>query len=78
MSSVGAFLLINYSLNHISAGRTLIFSNFTTVISILAGIFILGEQFSLMQLLGIVIITVSVFGVSYQKEPAAKQEASET
>jgi len=78
VSSVGAFLLINYSLNHISAGRTLIFSNFTTVISILAGIFILGEQFSLVQLLGIVIITASVFGVSYQKEPAAKQEETET
>ena len=70
VSSVGAFLLINYSLSHISAGRTLIFSNFTTVISVLAGILILGDQFSLVQLLGIVIITVSVFGVSYQKEAA--------
>ena len=75
VSSVGAFLLINYSLSHISAGRTLIFSNFTTVISVLAGIFILGDRFSLIQILGIVIITVSVFGVSYQKE---NTEVSET
>lgn len=67
ISSVGAFLLINYSLNHISAGRTLIFSNFTTVISVLAGIFILGDRFNLVQLLGIGLITLSVFGVSYQK-----------
>jgi len=69
ISSVGAFLLINYSLNHLSAGRTLIFSNFTTVISVLAGIFILGDRFSLLQLAGIAIITLSVFGVSCQKGP---------
>ena len=70
LSSVGAFLLINYSLSHITAGRTLIYSNFTTVISVLAGIFILGDQFSLLQLLGICIITLSVFGVSIQTSPA--------
>ena len=68
VSSVCAFLLINFSLNHISAGRSLIFSNFTTVISVLAGIFLMGDAFSPIQLLGIAIITASVFGVSYQKE----------
>lgn len=68
VSSVCAFLLINFSLNHISAGRSLIFSNFTTVISVLAGIFLMGDAFSPIQLIGIAIITVSVFGVSYQKE----------
>jgi len=68
VSSVVAFMLINYSVNYISAGTTLIISNFTTVISVLAGIFILGEQFTLPQILGIVLITLSVFGVSYQKE----------
>ena len=68
VSSVCAFLLINYSLSHISAGRALIFSNFTTVISVLAGIFIMGDSFAPVQLIGIVIITVSVFGVSAQKE----------
>ena len=67
VSSVCAFLLINFALNHISAGRALIFNNFTTVISVLAGIFILGDSFTLTQLLGIVIITVGVFGVSWQK-----------
>ncbi len=65
VSSVCAFLLINFALNHIPAGRALIFSNFTTVISVLAGIFIMGDSFSGTQLLGITIITVSVFGVSY-------------
>ena len=68
VSSVCAFLLINFSLSHISAGRSLIFSNFTTVISVLAGIFLMGDTFSPLQLLGMAIITVSVFGVSWQKE----------
>ena len=71
-SSVCAFMLINYALNYESAGRLLIFSNFTTVISVLAGIFLMGDSFSLTQLLGIVIITLSVFGVSYQKPGAAE------
>lgn len=67
-SSVGAFLLINYSLTYISAGRSLIFSNFTTVISVLAGILILGDDFSPLQMVGIVIIILGVFGVSWQKK----------
>ncbi len=68
VSSVCAFLLINYSLSHIPAGRALIFSNFTTVISVLAGIFIMKDTFTAVQLLGMLIITASVFGVSIQKE----------
>jgi len=70
VSSVGAFLLLNYSLSHISAGRTLIFANFSTVMSILAGILIMGDRFTPVQLAGILLITVSIFGVSRQKEPA--------
>lgn len=67
-SSVCAFLLINYSVSYISAGRALIFSNFTTVISVLAGIFIMKDSFTPVQLIGIIIIVASVFGVSAQKE----------
>ena len=67
ISSVCAFLLLNYALNHISVALSSIFSNFTTVISVLAGIFILGDSFSGPQLLGICIITLSVLGVSYRR-----------
>lgn len=68
VSSVCAFLLINYAVNHLSAGRTLILSNFSTVISVLAGIFIMGDSFTALQLAGIAIIIFSVFGVSFRKE----------
>ena len=70
VSSVCAFLLINYAVNHLSAGRTLILSNFTTVISVLAGILIMGDSFTATQLAGITIIIFSVFGVSFRKDPA--------
>lgn len=64
ISSVLAFTLINYALNYLSVGHTLIFTNLTTCISVLSGIIILNETFSLTQLSGVVIILLSVFGVS--------------
>ena len=76
VSSVGAFLLLNFAMNHISVAKASIFSNFTTVISVLAGIFIMHDSFTPVQLLGIVIITLSVCGVSYRKEPAATPNVS--
>ena len=72
VSSVCAFLLINYSVNYVSAGKVMIFANFTTVISVLAGIFIMGDRFAPVQLVGIVIITLSVFGVSYPQKAESK------
>lgn len=66
-SSVCAFLLYNYAVNHLSTGHTLIMSNFTSVVSVLAGILILGDSFTPVQLLGIVVILLSVFGVSWQQ-----------
>ena len=70
ISSVCAFLLLNYAMNYISVAKVSIFANFSTVISVLAGIFIMGDSFSPIQLIGIVIIALSVFGVSLpQKVP---------
>ena len=68
VSSVCAFLLINFSVNYVSVAKISIFSNFTTVISVLAGIFLMKDTFSPVQLAGVVVIVLSVFGVSLQKE----------
>jgi len=73
-SSVCAFLLYNYAVNHLSAGRTLIMSNFTAVVSVMAGILILKDAFTALQLLGIVLILVSVFGVSWQSGKQVEQK----
>ena len=64
VSSVGAFFLLNYANNYISSSTVSMFTNFTTVISILAGIFIMGDSFTVPQLCGIAIILVSMFVVA--------------
>ena len=70
-SSACAFLLINYAVNFLPAGKVAMYTNFTSVISVLAGILILKESFSAVQILGIVIIIASVFGVSYERKAKA-------
>ena len=73
ISSVGAFMLINYALNYLSIGHTLIFSNFTTVISVLLGFFIMKDSFTAVQLTGMIIIILSVFVVSVYKAKKDKR-----
>lgn len=60
VSSVMAFLLLNFGSNHVSVTRATLMANSTTVISILAGVVFLNEGFSLIQLLGAIIIILSV------------------
>ena len=72
LSSVCAFLLFNYAVNHLSAGHASVMSNVTTVVSVLAGIFILGDTFTPLQLLGIAVIVLSVLGVSWQNGKIAQ------
>ncbi len=66
ISSVCAYMLINASLNVISAEAALVISNFASVISILSGIFILKDQTTKRQLLGIILIIISVVGSTIQ------------
>ena len=63
-SSVGAFFLLNFSMSHVSMAISAIFANFSTVISVLAGVFIMGDDFSPAQIAGIVLISLCVAGVS--------------
>lgn len=72
LSSVGAFLLLNYSIAYISVTQISILANLSTVISILAGILFLKEPFTLPQILGAAIILVSVYGVT--REPKSPQK----
>ena len=45
------------------------------MISVLAGIFIMGDSFAPIQILGIVIIVISVFGVSYTGKGQKKDDS---
>ncbi|MBQ3103720.1 MAG: DMT family transporter, partial [Oscillospiraceae bacterium] len=73
LSSVCAFMLINYTVNYLSAGHTSIMSNFTTVVSVLAGVLILRESFTPLQFLGVAVIILSVLGVSWQQSLLLKK-----
>ena len=63
-SSVGAFLLLNFAAGHIESTRVALFTNCSTVISVLLGIFVMGDAFSPIQLAGVVLIVGSMFVVS--------------
>lgn len=65
ISSVGGFLLLNYALNNISVGNQTLISNSCTVVSVLAGIFIMGDRFNIWQIIGIVVVIISVCGISF-------------
>lgn len=60
VSSVCAFLLLNFGSNHVSVSKATLMANSTTVISIIAGVVVLGESFGLMQIIGAIVIIVSV------------------
>ena len=68
ISSILAFMLYNYSTTNISAVRSSSFSNIITVVSILAGIFILKEKLSILQIILCVPIILGVWGVNISKK----------
>ena len=61
VSSVIAFLLLNMGSSYVSISSATIFANLTTVISIVAGVAILHEDFSVYQGIGAAIILLSVY-----------------
>ncbi len=65
ISSVAAFMLYNYSTSKITAICSSSFSNIITVISVLAGVLILKEDFSLLQLILCLPIIVGIWGVNF-------------
>lgn len=65
LSSVAAFMLFNYSTSKISAVRSASFSNIIAVVTVLAGLIILKEHFSLLEILLCVPVIMGVWGVNY-------------
>ena len=61
ISSVVAFMILNFGSSYVSVSEASIFANLTTVISIGAGIFIVGESFTPWQLIGAAVIIGSLW-----------------
>ncbi len=64
-----AFGLLNYSVTYLDAATATVFSNIIPVVSLLAGVLMLGEPFSAAYLLGVVLILLGVYKVNATSEP---------
>lgn len=64
LSSVGAYMLANYSLAKLPVARSTIFSCMGTVVSVLAGVVFMKDSFSLLSLAAFVLILAGVWGVN--------------
>ncbi|MET1193958.1 DMT family transporter, partial [Bacillus licheniformis] len=65
LSSLVTSYLSNYALSKIEASKMSVFSNFATLITNLAGVIYLKEQFHLYHLVGSIIIITGVIGTNY-------------
>ena len=65
LSSVIAFLLVNFTLSKLPAAQASVFANLTTVVSILAGVVFRNEAFGIYQLISAFVIVFGVFGTNY-------------
>jgi drug/metabolite transporter (DMT)-like permease len=65
LSSICAFFMLNYTLSKLTASSSTVFSNLTTVVSIVAGVFVRHEPFHWYQLIGAAMIILGVWGTNY-------------
>ncbi len=62
--SVIAFVLRNVGVAKLGPGRTGSFSGVTTLVSVISGVFLLGEDFSLLQGVGTLLVLLGVYGAN--------------
>ena len=67
ISSVVAFLLLNYANSYLPVSKTTVFSNITTVVSVSAGIIFLNEKISVLIVISSLMIILGVWGVQLIK-----------
>ncbi len=63
VSSVVAFMLLNFANTYLPVAKTTVFANITTVVSVFAGIVFLKEKFSVEAVISTVMIITGVWGV---------------
>lgn len=74
LSSVLAFFFINFTLSRLRVSQSIVFSNLTTVISVAAGVLLLGETFGPAQLAGSLAIVAGVWGTNAFADRAPRAE----
>ena len=71
VSSVVAYFLLNFANANLTVSETSLFSNVTTVVSVLAGVVLLREPFGIWQIIGVVVILVCVYAANTTPKKAA-------
>lgn len=74
VSSVLAFVLLNYANSHLPVAKTTVFANITTVVSVIAGAIFLKEKFTWQTALATAMIIVGVWGVQALQVKNKKEE----
>ncbi|GFP77180.1 DMT family transporter [Clostridium fungisolvens] len=64
LSSIIAYFLTNFTLSKIQASKMSVFSNVSTIVSIVAGVLILKESFHIYHLIGSILILTGVWGTN--------------
>lgn len=77
ISSICAFLMYNFATANIDMVRASSFSGIISVVSMLAGIFILREKVSIPQVICCIIIILSVYGVNYIPKSSVKNNSED-
>lgn len=62
--SVIAFFLINYAMTYLEVSRVVVFTNITPVVSVIAGTVLLGEPFTIVYLIGMILILTGLYMVN--------------
>ena len=79
LSSVCAFFMVNYMLSKLPAASSSVFSNLTTVISIVAGVLVRHEAFHWYQVAGGFMIILGVWGTNrYKPQPEVQIQNTES
>ena len=65
MASVVGYLLTNYSLTRLPATRSIIFSSFSTLVSVLSGVILMHDPFSAVSAAAFLMILAGVWGVNH-------------
>lgn len=73
LSSVGAYMLANYSLAKLPVARSTIFSCMGTVVSVLSGVLFMHDSFTLLSFAAFVLILLGVWGVNRFSTDAARK-----
>lgn len=67
MASLVTALTANYSLSKLNASKVSVFSNLSTIVSIIAGAVFLGEEVRMYHVIGSVFIIAGVIGTNYKR-----------